>query len=70
MRRRMESTREKGSKRRGSKRRVGRKRGAGGGEQVSVHGHGPWIIVHGPLWTIVHAWISIKLSMHGSVNVH
>ena len=35
--------------------------------QLIVHA---WTIVHGPLWTIVHAWISIKLSMHGSVHVH
>ena len=35
--------------------------------QLIVHA---WTIVHGLLWTIVNAWISIKLSMHGSVHVH
>ena len=40
---------------------------------VSMHGQfivHAWIVVHGPLWTTVHAWISIKLSMHGQVHVH
>ena len=33
---------------------------------LSMHGQfivHAWIVVHGPLWTTVHAWISIKLSM-------
>ena len=41
--------------------------------QLSIHGQfivHVWITVHGPLWTTVHAWISIKLSIHGLVHVH